>query len=52
MRRTALFSVEVAMWLFAAPRASVASRREPVHQIRYSRAEQIRGFFYLSARST
>ncbi len=31
------------------PRPSLASRCKPIRQIRYSRAERIRGLFFLSA---
>ena len=34
-----------------APRPSLASRCKPIRQIRYSRAERIRGLFFLSTRT-
>ena len=42
---------EMVIRVAGSPRPSLASRCEPIRQIRYSRAERIRGLFILSAKA-
>jgi hypothetical protein len=45
-------SVQVSQRSSVSPRPSLASRCKLIRQIRYSRAERIRGLFFLSTRKT